>query len=253
MKKIRVLLIGHNGQMGRAISGVVESEPGFAITAQCELGDELSDKMQDIDVAVDFSHADATELICATAAEKKAPLVIGTTGHSSEQRAKIKEAAKTIPVIYSPNFSVGVNTLFWLTRKTAELLGDDFDLEIVEMHHRLKKDAPSGTAKQLTEILMEARKSPSRTGSSVGEIDNVRHGRDGNVGERSDTEIGVHAVRGGDVVGDHTVIFSGIGERLELTHRASARETFARGALRAARWIIGKPAGLYSMQDVLGL
>ena len=145
-------------------------------------------------------------------------------------------------MIYSPNFSVGVNTLFWLTRKTAELLGDDFDLEIVEMHHRLKKDAPSGTAKRLTEILMETRR-----------IDKVRHGRDGNIGERSGTEIGVHAVRGGDVVGDHTVIFAGGGERVELTHRAGSRATFAHGALRAARWIVGQPAGLYSMQDVLGL
>lgn len=240
--RVRILLIGHNGQMGRAISAAVESEPDLAVTARCELGDELSDKMRDVDVAIDFTHADATEFICTTAVKKSVPLVIGTTGHSSGQREKIDEAAKTIPLIYSPNFSVGVNTLFWLTRKTAELLGDDFDLEIVEMHHRLKKDSPSGTAKRLTEILMETRR-----------IDNVRHGREGNVGERSGTEIAVHAVRGGDVVGDHTVIFAGAGERIELTHRASSRETFAHGALRAARWIIGKPAGLYSMQDVLGL
>ncbi len=240
--RVRILLIGHNGQMGRAISAAVESEPDLAVTARCELGDELRDKMRDVDVAIDFTHADATEFICTTAVKKSVPLVIGTTGHSSEQRGKIDEAAKTIPLIYSPNFSVGVNTLFWLTRKTAELLGDDFDLEIVEMHHRLKKDAPSGTAKRLTEILMETRR-----------IDNVRHGREGNVGERSGTEIAVHAVRGGDVVGDHTVIFAGAGERVELTHRAGSRETFAHGALRAARWIIGKHAGLYSMQDVLGL
>ena len=242
MRKIRILLIGHNGQMGRVISTVAESEPDIAIAERCELGDELSDKMQGVEVAVDLTHAEATELICATAAETKVPLVVGTTGHSSEQRGKIEQAAKTVPVIYSPNFSVGVNTLFWLARKTAELLGENFDLEVVETHHRLKKDAPSGTAKRLTEILMETR-----------EIDNVRHGRDGNIGERSDMEIGVHAVRGGDVVGDHTVIFAGEGERLELTHRATSRETFARGALRAARWIIGKPAGLYSMEDVLGL
>lgn len=240
--RVRILLIGHSGQMGRAISAAVESEPDLAITARCELGDKLGDKMRDIDAAIDFTQADATELICATAVKKSVPLVIGTTGHSSKQREKIDEAAKTIPVIYSPNFSVGVNTLFWLTRKTAELLGDDFDLEIVEMHHRLKKDAPSGTARRLAEILMETRG-----------IDKVRHGRDGNVGERSGMEIGVHAVRGGDVVGDHTVIFAGGGERVELTHRAGSRATFARGALRAARWIIGKPAGLYSMQDVLGL
>jgi 4-hydroxy-tetrahydrodipicolinate reductase len=242
MNKIRILLIGHNGQMGRAILAAAESEPGVAISARCEFGDELSDKMRDVDVAIDFTHADATELICATALKKNVPLVIGTTGHSSEQRGKIEEATKRLAVIYSPNFSVGVNALFGLTRKAAELLGDNFDLEIVEMHHRLKKDSPSGTAKRLTEILMDVRG-----------IDNVWHGRDGNVGERSDTEIGVHAVRGGDVVGDHTVIFAGAGERLELTHRASSRETFARGALLAARWIIGKPARLYSMQDVLGL
>jgi len=242
MIKIRILLIGHNGQMGRAISAAAESEHGIAITARCELGDELSHKMRDVDVAIDFTHAEATELICATAVKRNVPLVIGTTGHSSEQRGLIEDAAKNLPVIYSPNFSVGVNALFGLTRKAAELLGDDFDLEVVEMHHRLKKDAPSGTAKRLTEILMDARN-----------IDNVRHGRDGNVGERADTEIGVHAVRGGDVVGDHTVIFAGTGERLELTHRATSRQTFAHGALLAARWIIGKPAGLYSMQDVLGL
>lgn len=242
MNKIRILLIGHNGQMGRAISAAAESEHGIAITARCELGDELNHKMRDVDVAIDFTHAEATELICDAAVKRNMPLVIGTTGHSSEQRGRIEEAAKSLPVIYSPNFSVGVNALFGLTRKAAELLGDNFDLEIVEMHHRLKKDAPSGTAKRLTEILMDARR-----------VYNVRHGRDGNVGERSDTEIGVHAVRGGDVVGDHTVIFAGAGERLELTHRAISRETFARGALWAARWIIGKPNGLYSMQDVLGL
>ena len=240
--KVRILLIGPNGQMGRAVSTAVESELDFVIAARCERGDALEEEMTNVDAAIDFTRPDATELICTAATKKKLPLVIGTTGHSSEQRGKIEEAAKTLPVVYSPNFSVGVNTLFWLVRKTAELLSDDFDLEIVEMHHRLKKDAPSGTAKKLTEILMETRK-----------IDKVRHGRDGNMGERLDTEIGIHAVRGGDVVGDHTVIFAGPSERLELTHRASNRETFARGALRAASWIIGKPPGLYSMQDVLDL
>ena len=239
---LRILLIGHNGQMGRAVSAAAESESGLRITQRCEIGDELSEKMSDVDVAIDFTQAAATELICETATKRKVPLVIGTTGHSSAHRTKIEEVSKTIPVIYSPNFSIGVNTLFWLARKTAELLGDEFDLEIVEMHHRLKKDAPSGTAKKLAEILIETRK-----------IDNVVHGRDGNIGERSQTELGIHAVRGGDTVGDHLVIFAGAGERIELTHRASSRETFARGALRAAKWIIGQPPGLYSMEDVLGL
>jgi 4-hydroxy-tetrahydrodipicolinate reductase len=172
-------------------------------------------------------------------------LVVGTTGHSDEQRALLEKTSKSLPVVLSPNFSVGVNTLFWLTRKAAEMLGPDFDLEIVETHHRLKKDAPSGTAKKLAEILGEARKLDLEK--------NVVYGREGLVGERPATEIGVHSIRGGDVVGDHTVMFVGRGERLELTHKASSRETFARGALRAAQWIVGRPPGLYSMEDVLGL
>ena len=148
-------------------------------------------------------------------------------------------------MVWASNFSTGVNTLFWLTRKAAEILGTDFDLEIVEIHHRLKKDAPSGTAKTLAEILAEVRK------QQLEKV--VRHGRVGIVGERTAAEIGIHSVRGGDVVGDHTVHFSAIGERLELTHRASSRDTFASGALRAAQWVRTQKPGLYSMQDVLGL
>jgi 4-hydroxy-tetrahydrodipicolinate reductase len=173
------------------------------------------------------------------------PLVIGTTGHSGEERALIETTAKSLPVVLSPNFSVGVNALFWLTRAAARMLGEDFDLEIAETHHRLKKDAPSGTAKKLAEILCEVRKLDYAT--------NARHGREGLIGERPAKEIGVHSIRAGDVVGDHTVTFGGQGERLELTHKASSRETFAAGALRAAGWIVGKPPGLYSMEDVLGL
>ncbi len=157
----------------------------------------------------------------------------------------MRDAARFIPIVFAPNFSIGVNTLFWLTRKATEILGTNFDLEIVEMHHRLKKDSPSGTARRLAEILAEVR-----------ELDyakDVRHGREGMVGERTKTEIGMHAVRGGDVVGDHTVIYANVGERLELTHKASSRDTFATGALRAAAWASKQPAGLYDMQDVLGL
>ena len=148
-------------------------------------------------------------------------------------------------MVLSSNYSTGVNTLFWLTRKAAEILGPGFDLEVVEMHHRLKRDAPSGTAKTLAEILAEVRKQ---------QLEKVaRHGRSGIVGERTAEEIGVHSVRGGDVVGDHTVIFAGVGERVELTHKASTRETFANGALRAAQWVVNQKPGLYDMQDVLGL
>jgi 4-hydroxy-tetrahydrodipicolinate reductase len=172
-------------------------------------------------------------------------MVIGTTGHSKEDRTRIEAFSARIPMVLSSNYSTGVNTLFWLTRKAAEILGPDFDLEIVEMHHRLKRDAPSGTAKTLAEILAAVRRQ---------QLDKVlRHGRSGIVGERTATEIGMHSVRGGDVVGDHTVIFAGPGERVELTHKASSRETFANGALRAAQWVVKQPPGLYDMQNVLGL
>ncbi len=172
-------------------------------------------------------------------------MVIGTTGHSDEAKAQIASFQSQIPIVLSSNFSTGVNTLFWLTRKAAEILGPGFDLEVVEMHHRLKRDAPSGTAKTLAEILAEVRN------QQLEKV--VRHGRAGIVGERTATEIGLHSIRGGDVVGDHTVIFAGVGERVELTHKASSRETFANGALRAAQWVVKQSPGLYDMQDVLGL
>jgi len=147
-------------------------------------------------------------------------------------------------MVWASNFSTGVNTLFWLTRKAAEVLNEGFDLEVIEMHHRLKRDAPSGTAATLLEILRDVR----QQGKEV-----VQHGREGIVGERTDEEIGMHSMRGGDVVGDHTVMFSANGERFELTHKASSRNTFANGALRAAKWATGRDAGIYDMQDVLGL
>jgi 4-hydroxy-tetrahydrodipicolinate reductase len=148
-------------------------------------------------------------------------------------------------MVWASNYSTGVNTLFWLTRKAADILGPNFDLEVVEMHHRHKKDSPSGTATTLLEILADVRKLQLKKA--------LRHGREGLVGERTSTEIGIHAVRGGDVVGDHTVIFAADGERVELTHKASSRETFANGALRAAIWVAKQQPGIYDMQDVLGL
>ena len=161
------------------------------------------------------------------------------------ERAALTALAARIPMVWSANYSTGVNALFWLTRKAAEILGPDFDVEIVEMHHRLKKDAPSGTAKTLAQTILAAR------GQDPAGL--LRHGREGLVGERTRPEIGIHSLRGGDVVGDHTVVFAAPGERLELTHKASNRETFAVGALRAAQWVVGKDPGLYNMQDVLGL
>src|SRR5262249_5607316 len=237
--KLRIALVGAAGRMGQAIICVANDE-GFEVVARIVLGDQLA--FAGCGEGVGFSHADSAPSICEAAIKSKTPLVIGTTGHSAKQRDEITAASKQIPVVLASNFSVGVNALFALTENAAKILGDDFDLEIVETHHRMKKDAPSGTATTLAEILQRCRQTK-----------NLRHGRKGMVGERGRSEIGIHSVRGGDVVGDHSVIFAGQSERLELTHRASSRETFARGAIRAARWVIGKSPGLYDMRDILGL
>lgn len=223
----RVLLIGAAGRMGKTVVALARNDRQIDIVAQCDLGDSIELAMENCDVAIDFSHADAITEVCRAALHHRRPLVIGTTGHSQEQRRTVEEAARSVAIVFASNFSVGVNVLFWLTRKAVELLGSDFDAEIIETHHKMKKDAPSGTAKTLAETLKAAQK----TGH----------------------EIAIQSIREGDVVGEHTVIFSGPAERLELTHRAANREIFARGALRAGKWIMGRPAGLYSMQDVLGL
>ncbi len=210
-----------------------------------ELGADLDGALATGDVAIDFTAPQATikHLDQYVAAGK--PLVIGTTGFTAEQRALIERAATRLPIVLSANMSLGVNLLAELVAQAARALPASYDAELVELHHRLKKDSPSGTALLLGEALARGRQ--------VRLADQVRHGREGLVGERPTGEIGMHAVRGGDVIGDHTVYFLGPGERLELSHRASTRETFAQGALAAARWLVGKPAGLYSMKDVLGL
>ena len=241
---LRVLLLGAKGRMGQAIAAAA-AKAGAEIVAGLDIGDDIAAHIGSCDVVIDFSHSNSSSDLSRACREAKKPAVIGTTGHSKEERAAIETLALSVPLVLSPNFSVGVNALFWLTRKAAEMLGNDFDLEIAEMHHRLKKDAPSGTAKKLAEILCEVR--------DLDYARNVRHGREGLVGERPEKEIGLHSIRGGDVVGDHTVTFAGAGERLELTHKAASRETFAVGALRAAQWVVGKTPGLYSMEDVLGL
>jgi 4-hydroxy-tetrahydrodipicolinate reductase len=227
MNKVRILLIGSAGRMGKTIVDLASREANIEIVAQCDQGDALEPAMKNCDVAIDFSQAEAIADICQAALNEKRPLIIGTTGHSPEQRRAIESAAKSLPIVLASNFSIGVNALFALTHRAAEILGAEFTLEIIETHHRMKKDAPSGTAKTLAEILKKARE--------------------------NDEEISIQSIREGEVVGEHTVIFAGPGERLELTHKASGREIFARGALRAAEWIVGKPARLYSMQDVLGL
>lgn len=233
--------------MGQAVSTATSEDPDTRVAAGIDLGDSLSEALEKVDTVIDFTLPTFTnELVEGCVAGKKA-LVMGTTGHEDSQLDLIREASSSIPIVHAPNFSVGVNTLFWLTCKATEVLGDGFDLEVIEMHHRHKKDAPSGTARRLAEILAEVK--------GLSYDDDCRHGRFGDVGARTDTEIGVHALRGGDVVGDHTVVYAGEGERVELTHKASSRMTFAMGAVRAAKWIRenGKASGLFDMQDVLGL
>ena len=241
----RLIITGAKGRMGQALLACAKNFRDIEVAAQIDAGDDLEAAISKGDVLADFSAPAATPGIVELCAGSKKAIVIGTTGLSDGERARIERRKAEIPIVWSSNFSTGVNTLFWLTRRAAEILGPDFDLEIIEMHHRMKKDAPSGTAKSLAEILADVRKL---------QLDQAaRHGRAGIVGERTKSEIGIHSVRGGDVVGDHTVIFASMGERLELTHRASSREAFANGALRAALWAVKQPPGLYNMQDVLGL
>jgi 4-hydroxy-tetrahydrodipicolinate reductase len=172
-------------------------------------------------------------------------MVIGTTGFRSDEKIRLEELAGKFPCVVSPNMSIGVNVMFEITKKLAELLGNEFDVEIIEAHHRQKKDSPSGTAIRLGEIVAEA------TGRDFSDV--ARFERHGHVGERGLNEIGIQAIRGGDIIGEHCVLFCGNGERVELTHRATNRDNFARGAIRALRWIIGKPPGIYTMRDVLGI
>jgi len=222
---VRVMLIGAAGRMGKTVREVAQKDPEIQIAGLCDLGDSIEPAMKNCEVAIDFSQADSVDEICRAALQHGKSLVIGTTGHSQQQRKTIEETAHLVPIVLASNFSVGVNVLFWLAQKATELLGSAFNPEIVETHHKMKKDAPSGTAKTLAELLKAVRNS----------------------------EIPIQSIREGNVVGEHTVIFAGPEERLELTHRAANRGIFALGALRAAKWIVNKRAGLYSMQNVLGL
>jgi 4-hydroxy-tetrahydrodipicolinate reductase len=200
---------------------------------------------QDVDVIIDFSLPIGTMHILDIAVSRELPLVVGTTGLDAGQKDKVRAASESIPVLLGSNMSVGVNLLFNLVGEVAQALGEEYDIEIIEAHHRFKKDAPSGTAITLAEKIAEA------TGRNVAR--DVVHGREGHVGERSRKEIGVHAVRAGDIVGDHTVLYGALGERIEIRHQAHTRDNFAKGALRAAKFLAEKPPGFYGMADVLGL
>lgn len=243
---MNISVTGRSGRMGQAVVAAIEAEASASVQGTHDSGEDLAAALSGADVTIDFTLPVLTDELLATALDKKVPLVIGTTGHSEEQKEAIAEAAKTIPIVYASNYSTGVNLLFHLTRQAAAILGNEtFDIEVTEMHHRHKVDAPSGTARTLLDILNEE--------TQTSYEDDVAHGREGNVGPRPSREIGMHTLRGGDVVGDHTVMFAADGERFELTHKASSRMTFASGAVRAALWLEGREAGLYDMQDVLGL
>jgi len=264
-KATRVVVTGVSGRMGSLLVRLLRDSDDFTVVGgtdkpgsaaigldvglaahlgalELETVDSLDKALTHADVVIDFTTPEASVGHARACAAKKVPLVVGSTGFSAEAKAEVAEAAKQIPVVMAPNMSVGVNLVIEVARELARRLGDDFDIEVVETHHRMKKDAPSGTALRLAEEIA----------AGVGrKSDVIRTARSGQVGERPRQEIGVQALRGGDVVGEHTVFFFGDGERVELTHRATSREQFGRGALRAARWVVGKPAGLYDMTHVL--
>lgn len=230
---------GHNG-IGKDIGVLVGvGERGII------LEDDLGKVIDKADVLIDFTHPSSTLEHLRLALSKGKAMVIGTTGFTSDEIREIEILSRNIPCVLSPNMSVGINLLLKVIREIAIVLGDDYDIEIIEAHHRLKKDAPSGTAMKMAQVLASALKRDLN--------DVAVYARRGMIGERTKKEIGIQTIRAGDIVGEHTILFGGLGERIEITHKASSRDTFARGALRAALWVHGKEPGLYDMQDVLGL
>jgi len=264
----RIVITGAAGRMGSLIMRLIHASHDLKIAAALEkpghpaigrdageiagigrigvpVGTFSEKTLKSCSVIVDFSHPESTMEFLEGAKRKKIPLVIGTTGMSDAQKKRIKDASKIIPIVMSPNMSLGVNLMFKIVGDTSRALKDGYDIEIVEAHHRMKKDAPSGTALRLAESVAAALKRNLKK--------DAVYQRKGNIGERKPSEIGIQVIRAGDIVGDHTVLFGGPGERLEITHRATSREAFARGALSAARWILKQRPALYNMSHVLGL
>jgi 4-hydroxy-tetrahydrodipicolinate reductase len=263
-----VIVAGAGGRMGGRLVALIMESSGLKLGGAVErkghpavgkdagelagcgragiaVSDDLTALVKGADVLIDFTAPDATLAHLRIMAAGKKAMVIGTTGLSADQQADLRKTAKTIPCVFSPNMSVGINVLLKALAGMAVTFGEDYDIEVQEAHHRLKKDAPSGTALKIAQVLAEA------TGRDLEKV--AAYGRKGMIGERKRGEIGIQVIRAGDIVGDHTVMFGGMGERIEITHRAQSRDTFARGALRAARFIVDRAPGLYSMQDVLGL
>ncbi|WP_203143151.1 4-hydroxy-tetrahydrodipicolinate reductase [Marinobacter mangrovi] len=265
---MRVAIMGAAGRMGKTLVEAIDEADGLDLSAAIvepgsslvgadagevagigrngvTLVDNLAAVEDAFDVLIDFTFPDLTLENARFCGRHGKRMVIGTTGMTEAEKVELRRATESVPVVFAPNMSVGVNVALNLLRTAAQVLGDDYDVEIIEAHHRHKKDSPSGTAVRMGEVVAEA------LGRDLKEC--AVYGREGFVGERPRKEIGFETIRAGDVVGDHTVLFAGIGERIEITHKASSRMTFARGAVRAAQWLAERPAGLYDMQDVLDL
>jgi 4-hydroxy-tetrahydrodipicolinate reductase len=267
---IKAIVTGAAGRMGSRIINVLSTSEGIRLAAAVErkghpqlkqdacvpagiassgvlnlITDDLLGSLKAGDVLIDFTHPEASMEHIRICAELGKPLVIGSTGFSAEQMTEIGKFAQKVPCVLSPNMSIGVNLCFKVLAEIAKTIGEDYDMEIVEAHHRMKKDAPSGTAVKMAQVLAHA---VNRNLEEVGV-----YARKGMIGERTKKEIGIQTLRAGDIVGEHTVMFAGKGERIEITHRAHSRDTFAAGAIRAAKWVVGKKPGLYDMQNVLGL
>ncbi len=266
---IRIIIIGAAGRMGRRLVALADADPELAVVAALDapnhpdagkdagtlaggnpldvpVTSDLAAVINDADVVIDFSHRDLALANTRTAIDAGVAMVLGTTGLTDDEKQQVHAlAADGGKLIFAPNFSVGINLMFSLCGQVARALGEDYDIEVIEMHHNQKADAPSGTAERLGELLADARE--------LSYADDTVHGRQGQVGKRRQGEIGMHAVRGGDVVGDHTIIFATGGERVELTHKATSRDTFVKGALRAAKFLAAADPGDYDMRQVLGL
>lgn len=267
-KQILTGIFGANGRMGRALIDAHQQDDsvqlyfanvragskwhGFDIGELAGIGkqgiltdSDFANAPSDLQVMIDFTLPEALAVNLRLCVERKLPIVVGTTGLNEQQKGLLQEAAQSIPVVFAANMSIGVNLLFNLVRQTARVMGKTADIEIWEAHHRFKKDAPSGTAVAIGEVIAD------ELGRDLNQC--AVYGREGDTGERDPNTIGFATIRAGDIVGEHTAMFAELGERIELTHRASSRLTFAKGAVRAATWVVDKPAGIYDMQDVLGL
>jgi 4-hydroxy-tetrahydrodipicolinate reductase len=265
---IKIGVVGAAGRMGKTIVTCIEDTDGVELCCGTEvagnpalgqdvgelagigkksiaLHDDLEEMMRTCDVVIDFSTPESSMRTLKEAVSQKKSVVFGTTGFSEAEKDQIQQAAKIIRCVSAPNMSIGVNVLFKVAGDVAKILGDAYDVEIVEAHHKFKKDAPSGTAVRLSEVVADALE---RDLNEVGV-----YGRKGFSEGRGPKEIGVHTLRAGDIIGEHRVMYGGMGETVEIFHRAQSRETFARGSIRAAQWVVDQPPGLYDMQDVLGL